>query len=182
MVGLVLPALFLAVASDSEDSNEEVWAERFRVADEERKTWNVPPLTLKERMAALLGASLGTGSHVVGLQVESFFSKPQIPTTGDPSDPGDPFRQKWFLCIYRVERICKAIPGDFPRSGQTVRFIDRWTVDRKVPLPGPFQSTQTAYSACRVLAYQVILPFDPMLREENPVRRRHFQNFAKAPS
>jgi hypothetical protein len=70
MVGLVLPVLLLSVASDSEGSNEEAWTERFRKADEARKSLDIPPLTARERMAILLGQplSLQEGSLILGYE------------------------------------------------------------------------------------------------------------------
>lgn len=66
MVGLVLPVLLLSVASDSEGSNEEDWAERFRKADEARRKVGIPLLTPREKMRAILGEVV-RGNYVIGV-------------------------------------------------------------------------------------------------------------------
>jgi len=67
MVGLVLPALLLAAASDSEGSNEEVWAERFAQADKERVKKKVPLLTPMEKFQILVRKIPALPIYLVGI-------------------------------------------------------------------------------------------------------------------
>jgi len=57
MVTLALPLLFLAAASDSEDSNEEAWTRRFAEVDAKRAKYGIEPLSPQERMAWMIGTS-----------------------------------------------------------------------------------------------------------------------------
>jgi hypothetical protein len=97
MIGILLPTLFLAAVSDSEGSNEEVWTERFRKADKERKRVEVPLLTPKEKMQILLGAhpTLDETTFLVG-----FVWKTPASITGE--EPRR-FQFRWQACVYETE-------------------------------------------------------------------------------
>ena len=161
MTELAILSLVLAVASDSEGSNEEAWAERFKRVDEERKTWGVPPMTAKERMAAMLGTPLGTGLHVVGLEVRM---KREIPGH---------FVYRWILCVYQVQKATG--------STQFPRWTDRWELGRDEVLPEPLalKELRDVEPSCRYLAFRLMLPYDVRIRKGNKIKKQHFQRFAE---
>ena len=67
MIGILVPVLAWAVASDSEGSSEEDWVERFAEIDRARTQDGVPRLTARERMGMLLGKPDPNSEFVVGV-------------------------------------------------------------------------------------------------------------------
>jgi hypothetical protein len=64
---ILLPILLLAVASDSEDGNEETWVERFDQIDADRNHYGVPLLSARERMSMILGKPDPNPDWIVGV-------------------------------------------------------------------------------------------------------------------
>jgi len=141
MVGLVLPVLLLSVASDSEGSNEEVWTERFRKADEARKSLDIPPLTARERMTILLGLppSLQEDSLVLGYEEDEIIQE----------------GRKYSVMYIRAYRCSKPIRGFFDVLGD----IGKASI-RKFSGGWERRNRSTAVKEIMEVATELLLPHD----------------------
>jgi hypothetical protein len=141
MVGLVLPVLLLAAASDFEGSSEEDWTERFAWVNEERKKIGIPLLTAKERMLILIGQhEMKPGFYVVGYQL--------IDVSGVQNYLG------WRTCVFKTDK-----------DGYARTSVLECPLHKFEDSSHPWSQRETIESDREIekLAYQLMIPYSVSL-------------------